>query len=52
MIRRIHKESEGHLWEEKLFQAIRLRFWWKEIRRDIRQVFEKCEVCGKVVNPK
>ena len=27
LIRRVYKGSVGHLWEEKLFQAIRLRFW-------------------------
>ena len=51
-IKRIHKGSVGHVQEKKLFQALRLRFWWKEMRRDIRQILEECEVYGKVARPK
>ena len=37
-----------HLREEKLVQAIKERFWWKEIWRDVKKLLEEYEICRQV----
>ena len=49
LIKRILQGPTGHLREEKLVQAIKERFWWKEMQRDVRIMLEEYKICGQVV---
>ena len=47
MVRRAHADKMGHLRGDRLIQLITLRGTWPNIKKDIKNFLEQCEVCAK-----
>ncbi|CAH8536658.1 unnamed protein product [Dicrocoelium dendriticum] len=50
VMRRIHEEL-GHAGQNKMEAAIRRRFWWPHLRRDIAIYCQACPDCARIKNP-
>ena len=48
LLLKVHRIDLSHLRFEKMYQFLRLRYYWEGMTNDIKEILESCSVCARM----